>query len=84
MRAFRGRSLAALLDPQRVKPSVLLQLEKQAGAALYTSRHWVWTEPLRLLGLTGYRAAILPEKAGEILQQQKDWMLRLGNTFQAA
>ena len=84
MRAFKGRSLATLLDPQRVHPQALLELEKQAGSALYTSRHWVWSEPLRLLGLTGYRAAILPERAGEILQQQKDWMLRLGNTLQTA
>ena len=84
IRAFKGRSLATLLDPQRVHPQALLELEKQAGSALYTSRHWVWSEPLRLLGLTGYRAAILPERAGEILQQQKDWMLRLGNTLQTA
>ena len=84
LRAFGGRSLAALLDPQRVHPSALLQLEQQAGRALYTSHHWVWAEPVRLLGLTGYRAAIFPEQASEILQQQKDWMLRLGGSLQTA
>ncbi len=84
MGVFGGRSLAALLDPQRVQPTALIQLEKQAGPALYTSPHWLWIEPVRLLGLTGYRAATLPERAGEILQQQKDWMLRLGKTLQAA
>ena len=84
MGAFRGRSLAALLDPRRVQPAALIKLEQQAGPALYRSHYWVWTEPVRLLGLTGYRAATLPERAGEILQQQKDWMLRLGMTLQAA
>ena len=84
MRAFKGRSLVVLLDPQRVQPAALIELEKQAGPALYTSHYWVQTEPVRLLGLTGYRAAILPERAGETLQQQKDWMLRLGKTLQAA
>ncbi len=83
-RAFGGRSLVALLDPKRVQPTALIELEQQAGPALYTSHHWVRTEPVRLLGLTGYRAATLPERAGEILQQQKDWMLRLGKTLQAA
>jgi hypothetical protein len=83
LQAFGGQSLAALLDPQRVHPSALLQLEQQAGAALYTSHHWVRAEPVRLLGLTGYRAAIFPEQAREILQQQKDWMLRLGSSLQA-
>lgn len=84
MRAFRGRSLVTLIDPRRVSPEALAQLEYQGGAALYTSHHWVWTEPIRLLALTGYRAAILPDRALEILQQQKDWMLKLGETLQAA
>lgn len=84
MRAFEGRSLVALLDPKRVQSTTLIQLEQQAGPALYTSPHWLWTEPVRLLGLTGYRAATLPERAEEVLQQQKDWMLRLGKTLQAA
>lgn len=84
MRAFRGSQLVALLDPRRVSPDALAQLEQQAGAALYTSHHWIWTEPIRLLALTGYRAATRPDRALEILQQQKDWMLRLGETLQAA
>jgi hypothetical protein len=84
MRAFRGSPLLALIDPRRVSPDALAQLEQQGGSALYTSQHWVWTEPIRLLALTGYRAATRPDRALEILQQQKDWMLRLGATLQAA
>lgn len=84
MRAFRGYPLVALIDPRRVSPDALAQLEAQGGAALYTSHHWVWTEPIRLLALTGYRAATQPDRALEVLQQQKDWMLRLGETLQVA
>jgi hypothetical protein len=83
MRSFRGNSLVAMIDPKRVSPNALAQLEAQGGAALYTSHHWVWTEPIRLLALTGYRAATQSDRALEILQQQKDWMLRLGETLQA-
>ena len=83
MRAFRGEPLVSLIDPRRVSPEALAQLEAQGGAALYTSHHWVWTEPIRLLALTGYRAATQPDRALEILQQQKDWMLRLGESLQA-
>lgn len=84
MRAFRGNPLVSLIDPRRVSPEALAQLESQGGAALYTSHHWVWTEPTRLLALTGYRAATQSDRALEILQQQKDWMLRLGATLQSA
>ncbi|NJM65718.1 MAG: hypothetical protein HC851_08625 [Acaryochloris sp. RU_4_1] len=83
MRSFRGDPLVALIDPRRVNPDALAKLEQQGGAALYTSHHWVWTELIRLLALTGYRAATQPNRALEVLQQQKDWMLRLGATLQA-
>lgn len=79
MRAFGGQALATLIPPARVAPAALRQLEQQGGDALYTSSHWVWSEPLRLLALTGYRAATAPERAVEILHQQRSWMLRLGN-----
>lgn len=84
MRAFRGAPLVALIDPRRVSPEALAQLQAKAGAALYTSHHWVWTEPIRLLALTGYLAATQPDRALEILQQQKDWMLKLGEILQMA
>lgn len=84
MRAFRGAPLVALIDPRRVSPEALAQLEQQAGATLYISHHWIWTEPLRLLALTGFRAATQTDRALEILQQQKDWMLRLGESLPAA
>jgi len=79
-----GRPLVSLINPERVKPETLLALERQLGAALYTSMHWVWTEALRLLALTGYRLATQPEIKTDTANQQEDWMLRLGGALQAA
>ena len=84
MRAFGGRSLASLINPERVKPETLLALEAQLGVALYTSMHWVWTEALRLLALTGLRSATLAGHNTDLFKQQKEWMLRLGGALQAA
>jgi hypothetical protein len=78
MRAFGGRSLAGWIDPRRVSPSALVQLEKQAGAALFVSHHWIWTESLRLTALTGYRMATQPEQMADAIARQRAWMLRLG------
>ena len=84
MRAFGGRSLISLVDPGRVKPEALTQLELRAGQGLHTSQHWIWSECLRLLALSGLRAATMPERAPEVLKRQEDWMLRLGMAAKAA
>lgn len=92
MRAFGGQPLVSLINPERVRPEALLAMEQQLGAALYTSMHWIWTEALRLLALTGLRAATLtaptsPARAGgkaDRYEQQEEWMLRLGGALQAA
>lgn len=83
LRAFGGKPITALVDPDRVRPEALFRLESQVGPALYTSPHWLFTEGLRLLALTGYRAAASPEQATEIIRQQEAWMLRLGETLAA-
>ena len=84
MRAFGGRPLVSLVDPGRVKPEALAELELRAGGALHTSRDWIWNECLRLLALSGLRAATMPERAQEALRRQEDWMLRLGMAAKAA
>jgi hypothetical protein len=38
MRAFGGRPLISLVDPGRVKPEALAQLELRAGQALHTRK----------------------------------------------
>jgi hypothetical protein len=84
MRSLGGRPLVALINPERVKPETLLALEQQLGAALYTSMHWIWTEALRLLALTGLRKATSSDRATETIKLQEQWMLRLGGALQAA
>jgi hypothetical protein len=79
MRAFGGRALTDLVDPMRVRPDALAALSRDAGASLGLSSHWLWSESLRLLALSGYRAATEPERTPEIAAEFQNWMLRLGN-----
>jgi len=83
-RAFRGRSLRALIQPERVSPAELKAMETRLGPSLYTSMHWVWEECIRLLALTGWRIAVSPAAAAETLKAQEESMLRLGGSLQAA
>ncbi|MCU1244423.1 MAG: hypothetical protein JWN02_333 [Acidobacteria bacterium] len=83
-RAFRGRPLRALIQPERVSPGELQAMEARLGPSLYTSMHWVWEECLRLLALTGWQVAARPATAGEALKSQEAAMLRLGGSLQAA
>jgi phosphoserine phosphatase len=82
MRAFAGRALRHLVMPERVSPASLDELGARIGNALFTSAHWLWTEPLRILGLTGLRLALTPRDAGPILELQRQSMLRLGGALQ--
>jgi hypothetical protein len=84
VKGFGRRPLVALVDPARVSPAALDEVERRLGPALYTSMHWIWTESLRLLALSGFRAATATERAVELVKQQESWMLRLGGALQAA
>lgn len=84
MRAFNGRSLRALLPPERVSPAALTELDKRIGPALLTSAHWLWTEPLRILALTGLQVATQPRELSTFLAAQEQSMLRLGGALQTA
>ena len=77
-RGFGNRPLRDLVQPERVSPATLLGLESRLGEALYTSMHWVWTEALRTLALTGWHLAIRPVEPATVLKRQDEWMLRLG------
>lgn len=78
-RAFGGRSLTQLIDPRRVSPTALVQLERDAGAAAFTSHYWAWNEAIRLMALNGFRAGLGPNELREAVTQQENWMLRLGS-----
>ena len=53
----RRRALRAIVMPERVSPAALTELAARIGHALFTSAHWLWTEPLRIVGLTGLQLA---------------------------
>jgi hypothetical protein len=82
MAAFGGHRLADIVDPQRVAPAALRQMRRDAGAAAFNSSHWIWSECLRLTALSGLRYATEPELGPTILQEQENWMVRLGNMTQ--
>jgi hypothetical protein len=84
MRAFNGRPLRALIQPERVSPDALNELHKRVSDALFTSAHWLWSEPLRIVALTGLQLAMKPGELKNILAVQEQSMLRLGGALQAA
>ena len=84
MRAFRGAPLRAVVRPERVSPGALTEMAQRIGPALFTSSHWLWTEALRILALTGLQLATTPQELKDILGTQELAMLRLGGARQAA
>jgi hypothetical protein len=84
MQAFRGATLRALVPPERVSPDALTQMAERIGPALFTSTHWLWTESLRILALTGLQLATRPQDLNEILRLQEQSMFRLGGALTAA
>jgi septum formation topological specificity factor MinE len=77
-RAFGGRSLADVIDPRRVSPAALEQLERDIGEGGLHSRHWIWDEAIRILALTSYRATRDAASLREAVRQQDAVMRRLG------
>jgi hypothetical protein len=84
MQAFRGASLRTIVRPERVSPAALDDLSDRIGPALFTSTHWLWTESLRILALTGLRVVTRPQEAQTHLKLQEQSMLRLGGVLRAA
>lgn len=74
---FGGRTIGSLVDPQRVSPSALAKLERDAGASLWTSPHWRRTEGIRVVALAGLREAEDPERAGEWIERARNWLTGL-------
>jgi hypothetical protein len=84
MRAFGGRPMTAFVDPMRVRPDALAALAREGGVSLGRSSHWLWSESIRLLALSGYRLATEPDRAPEIAGEFEAWMLRLGSGVRMA
>ena len=84
MQCFGGRTLATLLPPGRVSPAALERLAARIGPALYTSTHWLWSEPLRILAATGAEIDASPEIRETAFRNQENAMLRIGGLLKAA
>lgn len=82
MQCFGGRSLRAMVSTDRVSPTALREMAARLGPALFTSAHWLWSEPLRIIGLTGLELGLRPHDFQPILEQQRQAMLRLGGALQ--
>lgn len=83
-RAFGGQAITSVVDPRRVSPAALADLERSLGGAAQTSPYWLWNESIRLLALNGYRAAEGAVGLREAAMRQEQWMRRLGGLRQAA
>lgn len=84
MRAFGGAPLGAIVRPERVGPDALADMAARIGPALFTSTHWIWTESLRILALTGLRLAARPGDLNDIVRMQEQALLRMGGIREAA
>jgi hypothetical protein len=71
---FGNRSIASLVDPQRVSPGALALLEQTTGPALWTSPHWKQVEGIRIVALAGLREAEQPDRAADWAGRARTWM----------
>ncbi len=81
LKSLNNRAIASIIDPGKNSPSKLQALESSLGPSLVNSPYWVKSESLRLLALTGYKLAVMPQEADSFLRAQKNWMKTLGNNY---
>ena len=72
--ALQGRPMTSVYDPQRVSPAALTELERAAGASLWTSPHWRRSEGIRIVALTGLREAERPDRASYWIERARSWL----------
>jgi hypothetical protein len=72
--ALKGRPMTDVLPSARVSPAALAELERAAGAALWTSAHWRRAEGIRIVALAGLREAERPETASLWIDRARDWL----------
>ena len=63
-----------VIDPMRVSPSALAELERTAGPALWTSDHWRRAEGIRIVALAGLREAERPDTARQWIDRARAWL----------
>lgn len=71
---LHGSPMTSVLDPARVSPSALAELEREAGPSLWVSPHWRRVEGIRLIALAGLREAERPLDAAHWIERARAWM----------
>ncbi|WP_119299961.1 hypothetical protein [Dongia deserti] len=72
--ALGGKPMTDILDPQRVSPTALAELERTGGPALWSSLHWRRSEGIRLIALAGLREAEHPDTAPAWIDRARAWL----------
>lgn len=72
--ALNGRPMTDVLDPARVSPAALAELERRAGPALWITPHWREAEGIRIVALAGLREAERPETAHQWIDRARNWL----------
>jgi hypothetical protein len=80
MRAFGGRPLTAIANPQRASPQALAQLANRAGASLTTSSYLARREAIRILAWLSTRAQDDPASATQHRHNLEGWLARVGGS----
>jgi hypothetical protein len=81
LRAFKGRALSAWIDPANVAPEKLERAATVQGESYYRSHYLAAENPLQKIAWNGYRVATTPLQVDALLQQQQEWMLKLGKSI---
>lgn len=81
--ALGGKPMTSVLDPQRVSPKALSDLERNASTALWTSDHWRSSEGIRIVALAGLREAEHPELASKWINLARNWLTNTNTAIAA-
>ena len=72
--ALGNRPMSRLIDPRRVSPGALADLERTSGRAAWSSPHLRMSEGIRLIALAGLREAERPHEAQRWIDVARTWM----------
>ena len=74
-----NKPLHTIIDPVRVSPAALADLESLAGPQLWLSPAWREAEGIRIVALTGLREAEDPGQATHWIEKSRNWMTDRAN-----
>lgn len=72
--ALDNQPMSDVVDPAKVSPNALGELERRVGSTLWTSPHWREAEGIRIVALAGLREAERPETAMIWIDRARAWL----------